>query len=324
MASQDAFPNIEALYNEQIKPSIAGLETLRKKVQRAWLLGVPGVILLVFLFAAMSGGSGLLLVPIIAVAVGLIVVIVKATAAWKAYRMAFKEQVVAQIVKAINPGWSYFPDQMINSGVYNQSDIFRTKFDKYRGDDLVKGVLDKTDFECSELHTQYKQVTYDSKGRRQERWVTIFKGLFFHADFNKEFVGRTYVSPDVAEKMFGRLGRKFQKFSGPAPLVVLENIEFEKAFVVHATDQIEARYILTPAIMEALLKIKKLYNCDLHFSFIGSRVYCALSMNKNLFEPKVFGSVIDLHEVENMHHLFKVNETIIHELNLNTRIWTKE
>lgn len=316
---------IEALYRGKIEPQLEPLETQRKKLQSEYLrigMGIAAAIILIVLLS--NSGVGILLIPIIGVVVLIVLRFIKANKLKNEYRAAFKSNVVSEIIKAVNPSWTYDPDRMIDPQVYWQSDIFRTRYDRYMGDDFVKGVIDKTDFECSELHTEYKQVTYDSKGRRQEHWVTIFRGLFFHADFNKEFNGRTYISPDVAEKMFGKFGQKFQKLTGPAPLVKLENIEFEKEFVVHATDQIEARYILTPTVMEAILRIRNQYNCPVHFSFVGSRVYCALSINKNLFEPKIFGNVVDLQEIENMHSLFKVNEVIIQELNLNTRIWTKE
>jgi hypothetical protein len=315
---------IEALYRSKIEPRLEPLEAQRKKLQSEYIrigLGIAATIILIILLA--NSGALILLVPVIIVVVLVILRFIKANKLNTEYRTAFKSNVVAEILNAVNPSWTYDSDRMIGSEVYWQSDIFRTNYDRYAGDDFVSGVIEKTDFECSELHTQYKQVTYDSKGRRQEHWVTIFRGLFFHADFNKEFKGRTYVSPDVAEKMLGKFGQKFQSFTGPAPLVKLENIEFEKEFVVHATDQIEARYILTPTIMEAILRIKKQYNCEVHFSFVGSRVYCALSISKNLFEPKIFGKVVDLDEIENMYTMFKVNEVIIHELNLNTRIWTK-
>lgn len=314
---------LSEIYQKTIKPRIGELTRIREKAQKAVYYGVAAVVLLIIFIVLISNGASMAIAGLVLSVIGLIVVIVKGQKAWKLYHTGFKEQVVREVVKVVNPDWAYHPTGMIDSSVYAQSDLFRKSVDRYKGDDLVQGVLDKTDFECSELHTQYKEVTTDSKGRRQERWVTIFKGLFFHADFNKDFIGRTYVSPDTAERLLGKFGRRFQKISGPAPLVVLENVEFEKAFVVHATDQIEARYILTPTIMEAMLRIKQLYDCQVHFSFVGSRVYCALGMNKALFEPKLFGPVIKLHEMEDMYHLFKVNELIIRELNLNTRIWTK-
>lgn len=316
---------IEALYREKIEPGLAQLETQRKQLRNGYLLFTIGLIssfaLIALLFITKMWAIA---IPLAALIVFNILKIIKVNQQKSEYRIDFKGSVVAKIVRGINPDWIYEPDARIDPMVYWQSDLFRTRYDRYKGDDLVKGVIDKTDFECSELHTEYKEVTHDSKGRRQERWVTIFRGLFFHADFNKEFLGRTYVTPDVAQKIFGKFGQKLQSFTGPAPLIKLENIEFEKEFVVHATDQIEARYILTPAIMEAMLRIKRQYNCDVHFSFVGSRVFCALSIHKNLFEPKIFNRSVNLQEIETMHTLFKVNEVIVNELNLNTRIWTKD
>ena len=318
-------PEIKALYHSTIEPELTQLETQRKQLQNATLLLIASIIGAVVLLVFLIGSQVWpLLIPLIALVIYIISKNNSTNKLRAEYRALFKNSVVEKIIHSINPSWNYDPDGKIDSPVYLNSDLFRTKYDRYNGDDLIKGVIDKTDFECSELHTEYKQVTYDSKGRRREQWITIFRGLFFHADFNKEFSGCTYVSPDVAERLLGKFGQKLQNFSGNAPLVKLENIEFEQEFVVHATDQIEARYILTPTIMEAMLRIKRRYGFDLHFSFVSSRVYCAISINKKLFEPKLFGPVVDLQEVENMYELLKLNEVIINELNLNRRIWTKE
>ena len=45
-------------------------------------------------------------------------------------------------------------------------------------------------------------------------------------------------------------------FSESGKLVKLENVEFEKQFAVYSTDQLEARYILTPQLMERLLAVQ--------------------------------------------------------------------
>jgi len=315
---------IESLYRVKIEPQLAPIRNKQKKLQKEYVItGITFLAVVGFLIPIFVTENMLFLAPFILVLVFLVWQLIKANKLYKDFRSDFKRAVVREIVIAINPEWVYEPDRMIHPDVYAQSDIFRTRYDRYLGDDYVRGVIEKTNFECSELHTEYKQVTHDSKGRRQEHWVTIFKGLFFNADFNKEFKGRTYVSPDYAEKILGKFGRKFQGISGAAPLVQLESVEFEKVFVVHSTDQIEARYILTPALMEAMLRIKQQINCDVHFSFVGSRVYCAMGMRKNLFEPRVFGQLADTTDVTNMYRLFEINKLIIRELNLNTRIWTK-
>ncbi|MDB4335060.1 DUF3137 domain-containing protein [bacterium] len=320
---------LEELYHSKLLPQLSSLEELRKKLMFRYLIGI---LLLIIAFGSFfligngvgSGSEEITFFLLIVFAIGGIIVLVTSGKIKRNYRTQYKRNVVTEIVKLINPDWRYDANGRISSSEYNQSDLFRAHYDRFNGDDLISGVMDKTDFKCSELHTEYKKVTTDSKGRRQEHWVTIFKGLFFHADFNKEFVGQTYVSPDFAEKFFGKFGQKFQKFSEKGDLIKLENPEFEREFKVTGSDQVEARYILTPVIMEALLKIKKQYACPVHFSFIGSRVYCALSISKDLFEPRIFSSGLKFKDVENMYHLFMVNQTIIQELNLNTRIWTKD
>lgn len=319
---------LETLYNNELKNKLHGLEGIRKKVKRGQVFGILLIVLTFLLFvpaaALLEGYSEALpFISIAPLAILGIVILVRAFKNKKIYRNRFKDEVVREIVKAIDPDWQYFPDQCITSSEYHQSDLFRQSVDRYRGDDLISGKIEKTDFRCSELHTEYKTVTTDKDGKRKETWHTIFKGLLFHADFNKEIKAKTYIEPDTAERLLGKFGQSLQ-VSSKGKLVKLENLEFEKIFAVYATDQTEARYILTPTIMEALVNIYKMYKRKMYLSFIGSRVYVAISFNKNLFEPKVFASGVKYKDVEFMYNLFDINKTIIHNLNLNTRIWTKE
>lgn len=319
---------LETLYNSELKDKLQGLEGIRKKVKRGQVFGILLLVLTFLLFvpaAALLEGynEALPFISIAPLAIIGIVILVRTFKNKKIYRNRFKDEVVREIVKAIDPTWEYNHDQCITSSEYRSSDLFRQSVDRYRGDDLISGKIDKTDFRCSELHTEYKTVTTDKDGKRKETWHTIFKGLFFHADFNKEIKGKTYIEPDTAERLFGKFGQSLQ-MSSKGKLVKLENLEFEKIFAVFGTDQTEARYILTPTIMEALVNIYKKYKRKMHLSFIGSRVYVAISFNKNLFEPKVFSSGVKFKDIEFMYNLFEINQIIIQELNLNTRIWTKE
>lgn len=320
---------LESLFNNELKAKLHGLEGLRKSVMRSQILAILLFIGAILLFIPTSillehyendGIPFLVLLPIIILG---FFILYRSYKKKKSYRHRYKNEVVREIINAIDPSWEYDPNQCISQAEYRQSEIFRHSIDRYRGDDLISGKIDKTDFRCSELHTEYKTVTHDKDGRRKETWHTIFKGLLFHADFNKEIKGKTYIEPDTAERLLGKLGQNLQT-SSKGKLVKLENPEFEKIFAVFATDQTEARYILTPTIMEALVNIHKMYKRKMHLSFIGSRVYVAMSFTKNLFEPKVFSSGVKFKDIEFMYNLFMVNHTIVHELNLNTRIWTKE
>ncbi len=320
--------NLHKLYESDLKDRLAALEGQRKKILLIYVVAILLILspFVIFFLTPLGDNKSLqnafplFLIP----ALGGFGLIFWARMLQKKYRSEYKQKVVKQIVHAIDPEWTYQADGRISEMEYRESNIFRTRYDRYRGDDLISGQIDKTDFRSSELHTEYKTYEKDDDGNTKEEWHTIFKGLFFHADFNKNFSGKTYVQPDTFEKFLGKFGQNWAKIGGEASLVKLENPEFEKLFKVYSTDQNEARYILTPAIMEALVRIRKEYKRSMNLSFIGSRVYCTFFSNKDLFEPRILKSGVNFKDIEEMHHLFMVNYTIVSELNLNTRIWTKD
>ena len=71
--------------------------------------------------------------------------------------------------------------------------------------------------------------------------------------------------------------------------VLLEGIPFLRRWNVYTDNQVEARYILTPVLMEKMLKIKKLFHGNfIDFSFCGHNLLIAVHTNKNLFETTSF------------------------------------
>lgn len=311
---------LKRLYEGTLEGRLQELEALRKDVVKTGLLFGAGIIAAAALFAALGMPVGIG----IAFIAGIILLIIFTSKKMRKYKAAFKDGVVAEIVKLIDESWYYNSEAHIPLSDYHASRLFTHGVDRHKGDDYVKGTIDKTDFEFSELHTEYKTTTTDSKGNRKTTWHTIFKGLFFHADFNKHLKGETLVLPDTAQRLFGKIGQSLQKMSGRGELVKLENVEFEKEFVVYGSDQVEPRYILTPVMMEKMLELRKKYGHKMHFSFIGSRVYCAMSISKNMFEPRVFSSGVRFEDVNEMYDYFRLIEVLIQEMNLNTRIWTKD
>ena len=78
----------------------------------------------------------------------------------------------------------------------------------------------------------------------------MFNGLFFIADFNKDFQGWTLVLPDKAERKLGYIGRAIQPSKrGLEKLSRFEDAEFEKFFTVYTDDPVVARYILSISLM---------------------------------------------------------------------------
>lgn len=82
--------------------------------------------------------------------------------------------------------------------------------------------------------------------------------------------------------------------------VNLEDIVFSEKWNVYADDQVEARYVLTPALMERMLAVKKLfYGNRLDFSFWDNNLLIAVHTNKDMFETtSLFKSALDYRKVQ--------------------------
>ncbi|MFH0911765.1 MAG: DUF3137 domain-containing protein, partial [Planctomycetota bacterium] len=136
----------------------------------------------------------------------------------------------------------------------------------------------------------------------------------------------TIVRPDVAERLLGRIGQWFQKhdFTAPGELVKLEDPEFEKLFAVYGTDQIEARYLLSTSLMRRLVDFRNKTGKTIYVSFVKSCVHIAIVTGENMFEPRIFRTVVDLELVRDYFHDLTLATGIVEDLNLNTRIWSKQ
>ncbi len=236
------------------------------------------------------------------------------------YVVEFKQFVIQPLVRFIADGLDYNPKDYIKKDVFMLSKIFITRPNRYKGDDLVSGQIGSTKLRFSELDAEYES----GSGKDRHR-TTIFKGLFFMADFNKDFCGTTIVLPDTAEKLFGWLGEKLQSMNVfRSQLIKLEDVEFEKHFVVYGADQIEARYILSPSLMKRIVDFKEKTGRKIYLSFVGSMVFVAIWINRPLFEPRLFSTLLDFASVRQYFEDLQLAIGIVDDLNLNTRIWSKQ
>ena len=172
--------------------------------------------------------------------------------AWisSSFKSNFKHMVMDKVAKFIEPSADFNASGCISESVYTSSRLFNNNHERYDGEDYVQCRIGESNIEFSELHTYYYVRT--KNGRRR---VTVFKGLFLVADFNKSFKGKTYALPDLAEKSFGSwIGGMLQQASkGYGDVMPMDDPEFEKEFVVYGSDPVEARYILSNSLMQRML-----------------------------------------------------------------------
>jgi hypothetical protein len=207
------------------------------------------------------------------------------------YRADFKQRLVRPLFAAFHPGLVYAPDEAIDAAEFEAAGLFRElPVSRYGGEDFARGRIGATDIRFCEVEADH--VERDSGGR--EHTERIFRGLFFVADFHKHFRGRTYVLPDRAQRLLGGVGQSLQGLSSTyGQLVKLEDPAFEKLFVVYASDQVEARYILSTALMARITDFRTRSGHALRLGFVDSRLYAAIDVRRNLFEPRLFRSIDD-------------------------------
>ncbi|HMI01336.1 MAG TPA: DUF3137 domain-containing protein, partial [Pedobacter sp.] len=196
---------------------------------------------------------------------------------------------------------------------------------RYSSQDQIFGSAGKTRFSFSEVHAEYKTETQTKNGK-QVHWHTILKGIVFCADFNKYFNGITVVRPkDFGSAIGAWFSDKLPIFSSSGKeLVKLENPNFEELFVTYSSDQVEARYILTPSMMERLCQLEDKCKYTISLSFIDTQMFIAFPLDKDYFEPPVFKSLLDQKSINEDLSVIRFMYDIIKELDLNTRIWGKQ
>ena len=311
--------------NPALQEVLNTLEVDRKKIASTYTVcyTVFGIAALLIVGGLLIGAATVaIILSLIPIIVG-IVMLFQIDGDAQKYKVAYKTNVVATALKKVNESLTFVPQSGLTEGEFINSDLFTTEPDRYKTQDLITGTVDKTSFSFAEVHAEYKTETQTKNGTRTE-WHTIFKGIIFVADFNKNFTVSTVVRP----KSFGNtVGAWFSKniFSfGNTEIVQLENTNFDNQFVTYSRNQIEARYILTPAMMERILDLNNKSDETISLSFISSKMYIAFPLSNNYFEAPIHSSLLVPDLLTDDLSIVQFMQDIVHELDLNTRIWGKE
>jgi len=199
--------SLQQFYQQEIVPGLTTLEAMRKaQLLRVRFMWIATVISLFVGFITMMAP---LILVFLLISLLLYFYFFGVKRNRPDFKSEYKKVVIGKLTKFVTPELIFTPNLFITQSKYNSSKIFLSNPDIYQGEDLVAGKIDKTQVEFCELHTQDRQT--DHKGRTT--YVTIFKGLFFIADFNKHFSGQTYVLSDFGERFLGAFGKMIQGFS---------------------------------------------------------------------------------------------------------------
>jgi hypothetical protein len=312
---------LKDLYYRNLRSHLKVIELERIKIFRVGtfmiLTGIITFLLVQFKFNFPTDGLLFVTIPIFGIS------LIYSFFLYSKFRKQYKHKIVQEVMTLVDPSWKYAFDGRVPDSCFLNSKIFdRSDVDRVSGDDYIYGAWKGVPFQLSELHLQ--KETRDSKGRR--RYSTIFHGLFCEIRFNKKIHGDTFIYPDQTEKFLGKfLGDFIQGLStSRGQQVKLENPDFEKNFNCYSHDQVEARYIITPLLMEKILSLKDKLSCNLYFSFVGESVFVGLAFNRTLFEPRIFRSLHTFDALKELYLELTSICMIIEELKLNENLWGKK
>lgn len=231
-----------------------------------------GVVLFTLTFLIFMIGSGAFLFAVLGIAFIIIGAIrtVNTTSAARYYKKNYRGLILDYLLKGYE--YSFIPEGKVSERIFKDSQ-FGGYYEDYNGTDKLTisipnddGSKSGCDLTLCDLNVT--KTVEDSDG--DTRTVTVYKGIFGYVEFPFEF------------KCILCIDSNYKKSGKTLKGVTLEDIVFNKKFMVISDDQIESRYILTPTMMENLLALEKRFN-GTKITLVDNRMYIG-AIHKDLFE----------------------------------------
>lgn len=191
------------------------------------------------------------------------------------YKSSIKGIIFPQILSFLG-GYKYAPKIAPRGHQYKDWDILPS-YDRERSEDEIKGNHKGVAIDFFETNLEERRS--DGKGRTY--YKVIFKGLLISLTIHKHFKGKTILKKDG-----GIIGNWFATTFSHLENVKLEDPRFEKLFEAYANDQIEARYLLTTAFMDRLVRLVEVLGSKaVQCSFYRDSLLMMIPVKKDMFEP---------------------------------------
>lgn len=160
-------------------------------------------------------------------------------------------------------------------------------FNREHWEDEVRGEREGAAFTLCEAHLKYKSSGKNSSTR------TVFHGQLLVIDYHKKFLGETVIKRDAGVfNRFIKPGKGFQPVGIASP-------KFEKIFEAWSTDQVEARDLLDPIVLERFEELDRLFDgAKLRAAFSRERLFLALETGDKLNMGSMFKPIEGPERVE--------------------------
>lgn len=189
----------------------------------------------------------------------------------QALKTILGDNIISGVLKeALGDAVEYNPMGRVNPG----SMVFPFPYSRPDGSDHIRAVYNGLNIELSDIELINEEETTDEEGHTERSSTTFFKGQWLICDFGKELAGEVYVSER------SRKDRTIMKSD-----VKMENETFAKRFCVKAEIPQEAYYILTPHMMEYIIRMADRSGGTVYLSFLrDGKLHIAVKTGRDFFE----------------------------------------
>lgn len=231
--------------------------------------------------------------------------------------ITFKPNIVNLILDfiddEINYGkMTYEPKRLIPKSTFLSSLIFATPAPFYKGEDFIKGSYREMTFELCELN-----VREYSKVRNRSNY--IFKGVFFQGNFNsKAHSSKSKII--VLPREFSQYQSRTIKELNRIGCRIAEDIvsrRFREIFMIMASKNANVNNILSNEMQKAILNYRETTEKEIYISFIGSKIFLAVTEPKDLLEPNIFQSNVSFELVREFFEDLQLLLSVLEDLDVN-------
>jgi hypothetical protein len=172
------------------------------------------------------------------------------------FNQVFKLQFLPTVMEeSFEKVYAFEPANGINRDIVRTSGIFPS-FDFIATNDYLRARHNGMDFEYCDIKLEEEHWERDSDGGSKKVIDTVFRGFFIIAQFDHF----------VDTPLFVRAG-------GGNGNVKTESEQFNRMFSVYCENEVDALRILTPTVMDDIIKFKEFTKNDINLSFFEDKIH---------------------------------------------------
>lgn len=285
------------------------IEDLKSQNSESSNWGIVGIICLIFSAIGFITGQAFIALVLLFL---VIFSVYKYTKNRELFVANYKEIIIREITKIINPQTIYRHQRFMSTKDYDRSNLYRRLYDNFGGHDHFEGIYKNVRFYCSQLKTSYEE-----RGNILHT-IPIFNGLFMVFPLGIRFSSATYIWPKGDEQIAENMPGEFYQLSDlpQVYLMNMENPDFAEQFSVYSTNPADVNYLVDTDFMSRLMQLKQKLHTDIRFSFVTGILYVSIVTDGKLFEAPI-DKPGDMEKIKSYYSGVKFILNVIDELNMN-------